>query len=400
MASKAFLLLFLGLALCGKWAHGIKSDCPFAKRLKETVSKHGDTTLKTNEEADPETTTPNGCTCTSECGATVDGDNYAYDWCYTNEDCGEHSIVYGWWDKCLYLDSSKPDYLALGWEEKQAQMWANIVADNSIGPGPNPLGILTESVKTTFDDEWDNMPVGRVKYIHPAGVVCPFNVNIMDSPFTGLFSNGETHGMIRLGSAAAVSLSSGVIPGGGVKFFRSGRSSANFVILNQLGPIADSNYNFFSVPMSNVIPEDTPIPLIPVALKFCQAQDCPTKVGISDVCKYDQEGNEVENLVFPYKVTFVPTGEVNFREDPSEVTEFYQQFDDIAVGTSVYELRGYQNPDDVEGVVIGNIMTTDKCVTSLYGDTKMFFKHQYIAEDKALRPEWAAAYEAGCTPYC
>jgi hypothetical protein len=101
-----------------------------------------------------------------------------------------------------------------------------------------------------------------------------------------------------------------------------------------------------------------------------------------------------------FQVTFVPTGEVNFREDPSEVTEFYQQFDDIAVGTSVYELRGYQNPDDVEGVVIGNIMTTDKCVTSLYGDTKMFFKHQYIAEDKALRPEWAAAYEAGCTPYC
>ena len=101
-----------------------------------------------------------------------------------------------------------------------------------------------------------------------------------------------------------------------------------------------------------------------------------------------------------FQVTFVPTGEVNFREEPSDMIEFYKQFDDIAVGTAVYELRGHQNPDDAEGFLIGNVVTTDKCVNSLYGDTKMFFKHQYIAEDKALRPEWADAYDAGCTNYC
>lgn len=256
-------------------------------------------------DADPETTTPNGCTCTSECGATLHGKRFSYDWCYTNENCGEHNIGYGWWDKCLYLDSSKPDYVALGWEEKQAQMWEKIVANNSIGPSPNPLRIFTESVKTTFDEEWDNMPVGRVKYIHPAGAVCPFRIDIKDSPFTGIFSDGDTRGMIRLGSATTVSLKSGVTPGGGVKFFRSGRSSANLVLLNQLGPIADSNYNFFSVPMFNHISEETPTTLIPVAIKFCQAQDCITKVGLSDVCKYDQAGNEAENIVFPYKVIFI-----------------------------------------------------------------------------------------------
>lgn len=99
-------------------------------------------------------------------------------------------------------------------------------------------------------------------------------------------------------------------------------------------------------------------------------------------------------------MTFAPSGEVNFREDPSEATEFFKQFDDIAVGTAIYELRAHQDPEDVEGVLLGNVVTTESCVTSLYGDTKMFFKHQYIAEDKALRPEWADAYEAGCTSYC
>lgn len=281
------------------------SDCPFSKRLREGIAKVSDDGTMLNEDADPETTTPNGCICTSICGATLDGDNYAYDWCYTADECGEYNIVYGYWDKCLYLDSAKPDYVAQTWQEKQEQMWANIIADDSIAPSPNPLNILTESIKTSFDDEWDNMPAGRVKYIHPAGAVCPFVVDIKDSPFTGLFQDGQTHGMIRLGSATSTDdKSSGVTPGGGVKFFRTGKSSGNFVILNQLGPIADNNYNFFSVPLYNQISEETPIFLIPVAIKFCQAQDCPTKVGLSDICRYDQEGNEAENIVFPYKVYY------------------------------------------------------------------------------------------------
>ena len=39
-------------------------------------------------------------------------------------------------------------------------MWAKIIADNSIAPKPNPANILFESVKTSFDDEWDIMPAG------------------------------------------------------------------------------------------------------------------------------------------------------------------------------------------------------------------------------------------------
>ena len=52
-------------------------------------------------------------------------------------------------------------------------------------------------------------------------------------------------------------------------------------------------------------------------------------------------------------MTFVPSGEVNFRENPSEAKEFYKQFDYIIVGTSIYELRAHQDPEDVEGVLLG-----------------------------------------------
>jgi len=34
--------------------------------------------------ADPETTTTQGCTCKSYCGATIDFNLFKYDWCYTD----------------------------------------------------------------------------------------------------------------------------------------------------------------------------------------------------------------------------------------------------------------------------------------------------------------------------
>ena len=77
-----------------------------------------------------------------------------------------------------------------------------------------------------------------------------------------------------------------------------------------------------------------------------------------------------------------------------------KQFTDLPVGTVLYQLRGHQNPGDKEGVLLGDVVTTDNCVTSNYGDTKLFFQHQYIDEDKNLKPEWADGYDFECTPYC
>ena len=89
-----------------------------------------------------------------------------------------------------------------------------------------------------------------------------------------------------------------------------------------------------------------------------------------------------------------------FREEYSESGAFLKQFEDLDVGTTLYTLKGHLNPDDDEGITMGNVVTTEKCVTSLYGDTKLFFKHQYINEDKDLMPEWADGYDKECTPYC
>merc|ERR1711944_32339 len=395
---KSFVVINIILLGMLQFSEAKNAGCPFADRAKRNAENE----LSREEEvADSETTTPNGCTCISLCETSVGAGNFRYDWCKTKDKCGEFTYAgFYYWDKCQYLAASKPEFTALTWNDKHSQTWSNIVSNNATGPYPNLPEIFTESMKTVFDNEWDVMPEGRKKYIHSVGAVCPFVVNIQDSPFTGIFQTGEPHGMIRLGSAAPIAEGSVATPGGGVKFFRSGRPSADFVILNQLGPIADENYNFFAVPLSNHIPEDAPLALAPLALKFCQAKSCPTKVGLSDACKYDQDGNEVDNVVFPFKVSFVPTRDIKFREEYSELPEFMKQFTDLPVGTVLYQLRGHQSPDDEEGVLLGDVVTTDNCVTSLYGDTKLFFKHQYINEDKDLMSEWADGYDFECTPYC
>ena len=64
----------------------------------------------------------------------------------------------------------------------------------------------------------------------------------------------------------------------------------------------------------------------------------------------------------------------------------------------MYTIRAMRYPGDTEMVVLGDIITMDECVSSNYGDTKLFFKHQWIEEDAALKPEWADAYFSEC--YC
>ena len=42
-----------------------------------------------------------------------------------------------------------------------------------------------------------------------------------------------------------------LVPGVGVKFLRTGVSSANFMLLHSLDPLANNNFNFFAEPVSN-----------------------------------------------------------------------------------------------------------------------------------------------------
>ena len=135
---------------------------------------------------------------------------------------------------------------------------------------------------TSFDNEWDNMPEGRQKFVHGVGAVCKFTLDIHDSPYTGLFKNGVQTGIIRIGSALDIADGAGLMPGAGIKFLRTGKSSGNIVVSLEL----KKSYNIFDpelYPMYNHLLG----PSNDEALynKFLQGSECPTKVGLSDITR-------------------------------------------------------------------------------------------------------------------
>ena len=144
---------------------------------------------------------------------------------------------------------------------------------------------------TSFDNEWDVMPLGRVKVVHSIGGVCQFTLSIENSPYSGLLKDGQRTGIIRMGSARDVSKGAGVKPGVALKFLRTGRLSANFFAMDSLEGIPNKNYNFFAVPLTTHIRPSTPataflrIAKAAGVKKFEQASVCSTKIGLSDLTK-------------------------------------------------------------------------------------------------------------------
>merc|ERR1712020_401047 len=90
--------------------------------------------------------------------------------------------------------------------------------------------LFKESVFTTFDNEWDVVPAGRVKVVHSNGAVCKFEIDIERSKYTGVLKNGRKTGIPRMGSATDVANGAGVVPGMAFKFLRTGARSANFFV--------------------------------------------------------------------------------------------------------------------------------------------------------------------------
>ena len=59
----------------------------------------------------------------------------------------------------------------------------------------------------------------------------------------------------------------------------------------------------------------------------------------------------------------------------------------IPTGTTLFEVMALDQPWGVEKH-IGDIITTSPVVTSLWGDTQLFFRHTRFEEDIAERPLW------------
>jgi len=354
----------------------VQSSCPFSKST-------GGACPFANKE-----TTEEGCICSTPCDGSLLNELARCDKCKTLNSCGKWSIT-GYYDYCVYPENRK--YESQTAQQKIDEIWTKVKQSAATGPHHNVLKLLAMSVQTAFDCQWDEMPRERPKVIHSVGAVCKFSFQAAaNSPYTGLWApNARSLGIIRLGSAAEVTTSSGMKPGIGIKFLRSNVKSANFVALHTLEGLPNNSYNFFERDLSNHLPPAGGF-LLPAIQKFKQASQCPFQVGLSDVCSYTFEGAKVERPVFPFKVAF-RSPVIQIPRSPMTEADLLNHFRRIPVGTRLYDVYAFSTPRDAaanRSILLGTVVTTSECVSSKYGDTSLFFRHQRVEDDWKLRPEW------------
>eukprot|EP00933_Yihiella_yeosuensis_P064832 TRINITY_DN6836_c2_g2_i2.p1 TRINITY_DN6836_c2_g2~~TRINITY_DN6836_c2_g2_i2.p1 ORF type:complete len:403 (+),score=80.58 TRINITY_DN6836_c2_g2_i2:60-1268(+) len=348
-------------------------------------------------------TTLKGCECTSACQTSVLFHCNVAPFCSVkSKDCAqgsaEWSVTQGYYDWCSF--ESYKTYEDLQAEDKKKIVLAHVDKDTQSGTYPaltNVLtGILGESVTVSFNASADVFPQKRKKYIHSVGVTGGIRFDSVGGhPYTGLFQGAE-HGLIRFSSAKQPVKGGGVAPGMGIKFFRDGRPSANFVAMYSLDGQASEDTDFFQHDWNNHVPLTDNFGLKIIAAKFWQASYCPLMVGLSDLST-DANGKPG---VFPFKLNFHSLVSRQCRDD--DYAGCLENLENIPVGTKLFEVRAQADPNADEKL-IGHITITDSLTKSKFGDEELFFKHQHMEDDYELKPEWLASIDRkaqcgmGCT---
>ena len=161
-----------------------------------------------------------------------------------------------------------------------------------------------QSALTSVDNEWDFMPAGRIKTLHPIGGVCKFEIDINNSIYSGVLKNGTRTGILRISVATdGEHLQTGTTgpvcregceddsPGASValKFLRSGVSSGN-VVLQRL-PIGfySPTYNIFDPEVNHQSTHrngmEHALASFDGVIKDRQASRYSFAVGVSDLAK-------------------------------------------------------------------------------------------------------------------
>ncbi|CAB9527387.1 expressed unknown protein [Seminavis robusta] len=270
--------------------------------------------------------------------------------------------------------------------------------------------LTTDDFSPTFERFRDDLPYTHAKRIRSVGgvglVTWHPTVNATDdNPFTGFFATGAPYALIRL-SYTSPNDDSGTTPGLSLKLFRDGMPSSNMLAMESLE--GQTSGNFFEFDFSNHLKPATTALLRYVGHRFSQ-YSCPsTRTGLSEVAlstesiagmQYDVH-RTIQTMNFPFKVIFRPNPTLTqqFASYPPEGSLF-DILTAIEVGTTLYDIYAVADPELMDQEIhVGHLELTRKLQPSVLGDKVLFFRHQKIEEDYALRPHYNAQDEG--TPRC
>ena len=294
-------------------------------------------------------------------------------------------------------------YLALPAAVKADRIWSNCLRDTTPAP---PIGfftnvspgVLASSMCPSFTTPGDEMPIGRKKFIHYSGVVG--RVEWRDyggHPYTGIFK-GARHGIVRMSHTIRPSrfFPSFILPsfvprpGMGLKFLRDGKDSANLVAVFSVQ--GQESWNFFKNDFSTHAPGGPGATEMFLAAKFMTVTRNIGQCGVSEWAQTGEDGKRVAHPNFPYRLRFHPTGNIRFPDKFQQQCQISNMCElrTIPAGTTLWKIFAATAPLELGGreLLIGELVLTSHLTTSKWGDEGLFFRHQDMAEDLRIHPEW------------
>ena len=218
-----------------------------------------------------------------------------------------------------------------------------------------------------------------------------------DHEYTGLFTGADT-GFIRLSAAVLVITPDeaadnpgkpSLVPSLAVKLLRDGVDSGNTV--GNAPPLYD-NYHFFE---NDIVTNILSLDEIYDENSLMRGRDASRffgSVGHSNLASHDQDGQLVENPIFPFSMRFEVNPELKY-EDTEYKETFQDQLAKIDYPTRLFSVYARSAPENqpgetVDEQLIGYVNLESQLVTSKFADEKMFFRHQRQDDDFRLVPEW------------
>ena len=219
----------------------------------------------------------------------------------------------------------------------------------------------------------DFAPAGWKKLIHSRGTVAKVKLEITDKYYTGVFAGAEC-ALLRTSLTFKPDGSRAVAPGLALKVFRDGTYSANVSALVSIDG-QEFDYNFFKNPLTNIVAPGQGFGAKMMHNLFEKASDFPEELKIEDMAKLDVTGFTVQNPVVPNRIIFVPNPNLTAITSSSE-HDVREDFLKIPAGTAIYEIQ-LVSPDAKENRRVGHIVTTSEFTSSEFGDSGIFFRHQF-----------------------
>jgi len=286
-------------------------------------------------------------------------------------------------------EANGPDYLALKAVDKLSLLWENCIEELQSSQWFNFLQmaeLFVEPMCPVFRTSGDQLEKGRGKFIHTVGAVGKVEWQSSgDHPYTGVFRGGQ-HGLARFSVAKEPKPSvQAMIPGMGLKFLRDSTDSANLLAMESVQ--GQQSWNFFKYNFSNHVPY-TGFAFLPVAIKFSKGSKNIRQVGLSDWARFYENGTESVNPIFPYRLRFQPADHLQLPD--AYVRPFTDDLQAIARGSQLFTIYALDQPPELGGkeLEIGKLVLVSDVVTSNWADRSLYFRHQDMADDLRLRPDW------------